>query len=78
MIIHMSQDVLCFIVAVTGMVLEQQHQVIASIYFYGAEGILWILIFHNQLYILINFLYLTLWNLSSNLGDFFPCVYKYF
>ncbi|ONI09254.1 hypothetical protein PRUPE_5G226700 [Prunus persica] len=32
-----SEDVLCFIVAVTGMVLEQRHQVIASIYFYGAE-----------------------------------------
>lgn len=39
LIIPMLQGMLCFIVVVTGMVLKPRHQVIVSIYFYGAGGI---------------------------------------
>lgn len=42
LIIPMLRGMLCFIVVVTGMVQKPRHQVIVSIYFYGAGGIFFI------------------------------------
>lgn len=66
LIIPMLQAVLCFIVVVTGMVLKPQHQVIVSIYFYGAGGIIFnFFCFYSQAAIYFDHLYASSFLLNN-------------